>query len=129
MAAPTTMSGVGLVVPGSVNCPLAPAAMPTSPMPRFHTPDFMAASLPHRAVLGLVLTLSAGACAPQLENWTCDWDSSVARPLANRAALADDGGFLPSSECASTCGPPVSSCMLTTVDGGRPGAICPVCRF
>ena len=41
------MSGVGLLVPGSEKCPLAPAAIATRPNPRFHTPDFMEAMLPH----------------------------------------------------------------------------------
>jgi hypothetical protein len=43
------MSSVGLLVPGSVNFPLAPAATATSPKPRFQTPDFMLRSIPYRA--------------------------------------------------------------------------------
>jgi hypothetical protein len=108
---------------------LRPAATPTSPMPRFHTPDFMGPSLPHRAAFGLALVLGGPGCAPQLEHWTCDWDSSVARPLVDRDAVADEGGALPASVCASTCGPPVASCRVTMLDAGHPAAMCPVCSF
>jgi|SRR5580658_144042 hypothetical protein len=48
-AAPTTMSGVGLLVRGRRNCPLAPAPIATRPNPKFHTPDFMDAILAHMA--------------------------------------------------------------------------------
>ncbi|HEY8038261.1 MAG TPA: hypothetical protein VIF15_00635 [Polyangiaceae bacterium] len=82
-----------------------------------------------RRVLALVAMTSA--CAPSVppEHWTCDFDASVARPLADPDAAADETGALPAGECATTCGPPVSSCALTVLDGGRPGAICPVCTF
>jgi hypothetical protein len=63
------------------------------------------------------------------ENWTCDWDSSVARPLSTGTVPSDDSGKLPAAACKETCGPPVESCTRTTLDGGVPGAICPVCTF
>jgi len=73
----------------------------------------------------------AAACAPSLpaENWTCDFDANVARPLADQDAKPDEGGRLPSGECQTTCGPPASACTWTALDGGRAGAVCPVCTF
>jgi hypothetical protein len=71
------------------------------------------------------------ACARVLptDDWTCDFDASETRPLADPDAEADDAGLLASSECQDTCGPPASSCTRTLLDGGQPGAICPVCTF
>jgi hypothetical protein len=130
-------------VPMRAKRPLRPAATATSPNPRFQTPDFMDASLPHgpdsrahmrEAGLVLLLALSVGveeSCTPTSlrENWTCDWDSSVERPLSGGDGPTDDAGKLSPSECAATCGPPVGTCTRTTLDGGVPGAICPVCTF
>ncbi|HEY3816058.1 MAG TPA: hypothetical protein VGL81_02750 [Polyangiaceae bacterium] len=87
-----------------------------------------------RALASLVVGAVVGAltaCAPGLppENWTCDFDASEPRPLADPDATAGDGGALPASECQATCGPPASSCTITVLDGGEPGAICPVCTF
>lgn len=87
-----------------------------------------------RAVASLVVgavCVALGACAPggPVEGWTCDFDASEPRPLADRDAAAGEGGALPASECQATCGPPANSCTLTLLDGGQPGAICPVCTF
>ncbi|HLK37199.1 MAG TPA: hypothetical protein VKU41_10645 [Polyangiaceae bacterium] len=92
----------------------------------------MKPSLQHGGVtpaLALLVAAYAAGCAPPLEHWSCDWDSSVGRPLSDPNAVADEAGALPSSVCANTCGPPVGSCMLTELDGGRRGAICPRCTF
>jgi hypothetical protein len=70
----------------------------------------------------------AGTSVPD-ENWTCDWDAMVDRPLADPDTPASDAGLLPASECMTTCGPPVSSCERTTLDGGEPAAVCPFCTF
>jgi hypothetical protein len=76
-----------------------------------------------------LLALS-GACKPVPEvDWTCDYDASVARPLADRDATPDEAGELPSTVCGDTCGPPAHSCTFTLLDGGEPGAVCPVCTF
>lgn len=71
------------------------------------------------------------ACAPTVppENWTCDFDASESRPLADPDAMPDDAGVLPPAACQATCGPPASSCTPTTLEGGIPGAVCPVCTF
>jgi hypothetical protein len=70
-------------------------------------------------------------CAPGIptEDWTCDFDASESRPLADRDATAGADGALPASECEATCGPPATSCTITVLDGGTPGAVCPVCTF
>jgi hypothetical protein len=77
--------------------------------------------------------LFAAACAhaPPLENWTCDFDASESRPLADLAdidAAPDEAGALPAAECQATCGPPAKSCTFTWLEAG-PGAVCPVCTF
>jgi hypothetical protein len=87
-----------------------------------------------RALASLVVSaavVALTACAPGLpvENWTCDFDASESRPLADPDATAGEGGALAASECQATCGPPANSCTFTTLDGGEPGAICPVCTF
>ena len=71
------------------------------------------------------------ACAPGIpvEDWTCDFDASESRPRADPDASPDDAGKLAPSECQATCGPPASSCTATVLDGGEPGAVCPVCTF
>jgi hypothetical protein len=83
------------------------------------------------ALLGTALSIvgTAGGigCAPRIL-WTCDFDASESRPLADPTSTPDDAGHLPSGECQSTCGPPATSCTYTMLDGG-PGAICPVCTF
>jgi hypothetical protein len=83
------------------------------------------------ALLALPLLAASGCNANDIapENWTCDWDSSVNRPLADPQSPTDDAGLLPASECETTCGPPVSSCVRVQVDGGPPSAVCPVCVF
>jgi hypothetical protein len=75
--------------------------------------------------------VACAACAPPLpqDHWTCDFDASEPRPLADPDAAADDTGRLAPSECQATCGPPATSCTTTRLDGGEPGAICPVCIF
>jgi hypothetical protein len=82
-------------------------------------------------VAALLLVALAGGCGPSVPatHWTCDFDASVARPLSDPDAQADDAGRLPAGDCQNTCGPPASSCTRTTLDGGVPGAICPVCTF
>jgi hypothetical protein len=72
-----------------------------------------------------------GGCAPVVpqEKWTCDFDASESRPLADIDATPDESGALPAAECQATCGPPASSCTLTFLDSGAPGAVCPVCTF
>jgi hypothetical protein len=63
------------------------------------------------------------------ETWTCQWDAQEARPLAIPATPSGEAGALPASDCQQTCGPPVSDCTYTVLDGGQPGAVCPVCTF
>jgi hypothetical protein len=63
------------------------------------------------------------------EDWTCAWDADESRPLADPGSPFNEAGVLPASECQTTCGPPVSSCTRTILDGGQPGAVCPVCTF
>jgi hypothetical protein len=62
-------------------------------------------------------------------NWACDFDASESRPTSDRDAKVDESGHLAPGECQSTCGPPVTSCLATTLDGGLSGAVCPVCSF
>ncbi len=82
-------------------------------------------------VVGVVVVLTLTACAPGVptESWTCDFDASEPRPLADPDATPEEGGALSASECQATCGPPANSCTITVLDGGEPGAICPVCTF
>jgi hypothetical protein len=82
--------------------------------------------VPITALLGVV-----AACRPDAQSldWTCDFDASVARPVGDPGATADDAGHLAPNVCQDTCGPPATSCTATTLDGGIPGAICPVCTF
>jgi hypothetical protein len=85
-----------------------------------------------RTVSILAAALLGVGCAPSVprENWTCDFDASESRPLADVDAMAaDESGSLPAAECQATCGPPASSCTFTLLDGGVPGAVCPVCTF
>ena len=79
-------------------------------------------------VLGSLLAFACQPAVPALD-WTCDFDASESRPLAEPDASADDAGRLPESVCQDTCGPPASTCTATVLDGGVPGAICPVCTF
>jgi hypothetical protein len=91
---------------------------------RFHVPDRIAGAY-------LIALVASAACVPQAppENWKCDLDSSVGRPLSDRDAAYDDGGDLPTSVCMDTCGPPVSKCTRILLDSGVPGALCPFCTF
>lgn len=84
-----------------------------------------------RVPLLATVFLAGAACARMepTEDWTCDFDASESRPLADPGTVADEAGLLPSSECQDTCGPPAHSCTATLLDGGQPGAICPVCTF
>jgi hypothetical protein len=81
--------------------------------------------------LGVLFASGCGLRANTIptENWTCIWDADEARPLADPDSPVDEAGGLPSSECETTCGPPVSSCTRTVLDGGQLGAVCPVCTF
>jgi len=86
------------------------------------------------AVLLLLLSLLSLPAACHVDepptNWTCDYDASESRPTADRdAAPIDDAGHLAPGECQATCGAPVSACTATTLEGGVPGAVCPVCTF
>jgi hypothetical protein len=134
-APPAIMSHMGLPVPRSENRPLAPRPIATRPNPMFQYPAFMHSSLHRKPMMRWLLPLMfvVSACAPSLpqENWTCDFDASETRPLADPDASADggDGGALAPAECQATCGPPASSCTLTYLDGGEPAAVCPVCTF
>jgi hypothetical protein len=82
-------------------------------------------------VRAFALLLVCASCAPAIpsENWTCDFDASESRPLADPDAAADDAGRLAPPECQATCGPPAMACTITILDGGEPGAVCPVCTF
>jgi len=84
-----------------------------------------------RVSLLATLLLTCAACVRGLptDDWTCDFDASESRPLADPEAAADEAGHLASSECRATCGPPAMSCTTTRLDGGEPGAVCPVCTF
>jgi hypothetical protein len=81
--------------------------------------------------LACVSALLAVACGPDIppENWTCDFDASESRPLGEPDATPDDAGILPTEVCQETCGPPANSCTATMLEGGVPGAVCPVCTF
>jgi hypothetical protein len=138
------MSGIGLLVPGRANCPLAPAATATRPKVRFQPPLPIDTSISHgahtlsmRGPLAVVVLLAApvssgcglsGDTIPT-EDWTCAWDAEESRPLADPSSPVNEAGMLPSSECQTTCGPPVNSCTRTVLDGGQLGAVCPVCTF
>jgi hypothetical protein len=78
-----------------------------------------------------VTAMALAACAPRIpaESWTCDFDASESRPLSDPDATPDESGTLPPTACQTTCGPPVDTCTATTLDGGVPGAVCPVCTF
>ncbi|MGO9835969.1 MAG: hypothetical protein ACLP1X_17335 [Polyangiaceae bacterium] len=85
-------------------------------------------------VASLVLVAAAtgsSACSPTIAatNWTCDFDASESRPLSDPDAAAGPDGALPAAVCQNTCGTPATSCTLTILDGGEPGAVCPVCTF
>ena len=83
------------------------------------------------------LALVAGACACLLAcqptatavHWTCDFDASENRPLAEPDAAVGPDGALPESVCEDTCGTPAVACTYVALDGGEPGAVCPVCTF
>jgi hypothetical protein len=83
-----------------------------------------------RVPLLATVFLACAACSRMLpaEDWTCDFDASESRPLADPGADTDEAGHLASSECQATCGAAVS-CTRTLLDGGVPGAVCPVCTF
>jgi|HubBroStandDraft_1064217.scaffolds.fasta_scaffold75560_2 hypothetical protein len=82
-------------------------------------------------VLGVLLAPGCGLRGDTIptENWTCAWDADEARPIAGTDLPVNEAGGLPSSLCQTTCGPPVTSCTMTFLDGGQPAAVCPVCTF
>ena len=86
---------------------------------------------PRGTVALAALAPLAFACTPTSlkETWTCDFDATEGRPLDDPDAPFDEAGALPAGNCAATCGPPVSACKRTLLDGAQPGAICPVCTF
>jgi hypothetical protein len=83
------------------------------------------------AAFAAAALVGGSACAPAnpAENWTCDFDASESRPLSERDATPGPDGAWPASVCQDTCGPPARSCSFVSLDGGEPGAICPVCTF
>ncbi len=85
------------------------------------------------ALVALSLPFAAGALACQPTgydtNWTCDFDASEQRPLSVGDASVGPDGTLPVEVCEGTCGTPAHSCTYVTLDGGIPGAQCPVCTF
>jgi hypothetical protein len=81
-----------------------------------------------RAAL-LVAILPGCSPANLAATWSCDYDASESRPLSDRDATPDPDGELPASVCENTCGPPASRCTAILLDGGLPGAVCPVCTF
>ena len=78
----------------------------------------------------LVVGAATSGCSPTypVEDWTCDFDARVTRPLSEADATAEDGA-LPASVCQDTCGPPASHCTRTELEGGVPAAVCPLCTF
>jgi hypothetical protein len=85
-----------------------------------------------RAAVALVVPACLlAACRPGIPSvdWTCDFDASEERPLSDADAAVGPDGALPSSVCQNTCGMPVDSCTFVVLDGGVPGAHCPVCTF
>ena len=85
---------------------------------------------PSRAA-ALVLVAAGQGCGQTIAatDWTCDFDASESRPLSNPDATPGPDGALPAAVCQNTCGSPATSCTLTILDGGEPGAVCPVCTF
>ena len=83
------------------------------------------------AAVALAVCFSCSACGRGLAstNWTCDYDASENRPLTDPDATTGPDGALSGAVCQNTCGPPVTSCTRTVLDGGVAGAICPVCTF
>ncbi len=84
-----------------------------------------------RALLVLVLAGALPACQsgiPPLD-WTCQYDASENRPLSDPDAAIGLDGALPVTVCENTCGTPVHACTFVALDGGVPGAVCPVCTF
>jgi hypothetical protein len=88
-------------------------------------------AVPAGFVAAVVVAVASSACSPTLssEDWTCDFDAHESRPLSQPDATTGRDGSLPASVCQDTCGPPASECTLTFLDGGEPGAVCPVCTF
>jgi hypothetical protein len=80
--------------------------------------------------VALLVGFALASCRPNPDiEWTCDFDAMVARPLAAPDATPDEAGALPPSVCGDTCGSPAQSCTFTLLDGGAPGAVCPLCTF
>jgi hypothetical protein len=85
-----------------------------------------------RASVALVaLACLAAGCQPSATavHWTCDFDASENRPLSDPDAALGPDGSLPESVCENTCGTPALRCTFVELDGGVPGATCPVCTF
>jgi len=78
-----------------------------------------------------ILVMAGQGCSPAIAptDWTCDFDASELRPLSETDAAAGPDGALPGAVCQDTCGAPAKVCTLAILDGGRPGAVCPVCTF
>jgi hypothetical protein len=81
------------------------------------------------AVLFFAFVAGVTSCKPNELQWTCDFDAMVARPLADQDATPNEAGALPANVCGDTCGPPAQFCTFTLLDGGTPGAVCPLCTF
>ena len=82
-------------------------------------------------LLLLALLMLAAGCGPTIPglDWTCDFDASESRPRSDPDAAVGPDGALPSQVCQDTCGTPAKHCTATVLDGGVPGAVCPVCTF
>jgi hypothetical protein len=81
--------------------------------------------------VGMLGACLAAACQPtgSAVNWSCDFDASETRPLSDPDAAVGPDGSLPATVCESTCGTPAHDCTFALLDGGEPGAVCPVCTF
>jgi hypothetical protein len=84
-----------------------------------------------RIAVALVVPCVVGACQPTstVVDWKCDFDASETRPLSDPDAALGPDGALPSLVCQTTCGTPATRCSFAVLDGGVPGAVCPVCTF
>jgi hypothetical protein len=84
-----------------------------------------------RAMLVMVVASALPACQSGIPpvDWTCEYDASENRPLSDPDAALGPDGALPESVCENTCGTPVHACTFVALDGGVPGAVCPVCTF
>jgi|HubBroStandDraft_5_1064220.scaffolds.fasta_scaffold2154899_1 hypothetical protein len=86
----------------------------------------LAAIVGSTAIVGVAFACSSGI--PPTD-WTCDFDASENRPLSDADAAVGPDGALPPVVCENTCGTPAKSCTFVVLEGGVPGATCPVCTF